>query len=246
MTKKTVIVTGAGRGLGLAITKSLLADGYYVVAISRSETAEITKLSDSNEACEFRQYDLLNTDDIADLSKSIIRDTSENNRPTIYGLVNNAAVGADGVLGTMHVTDIEKTIAINVLAPILLAKYFSRAMMMTATKGRIVNVGSIIGSTGYSGLSVYGATKAAMDGFSRSLSREVGKRGITVNTVAPGYMETEMTVGLLEKLDTIKRRSALKQFARPEDVAAMVSHIMGPMGERITGTVLTVDGGSTA
>lgn len=246
MTKKTVIVTGAGRGLGLAITKALLADGYYVVAVSRSETAEITKLSEANDACEFRQYDLLNTDGIAHFSKAIIRDTSENNRPTIYGLINNAAVGADGVLGTMHITDIEKTIAINVLAPILLAKYFSRAMMMTATKGRIINVGSIIGSTGYSGLSVYGATKAAMDGFSRSLSREVGKRGITVNTVAPGYMETDMTVGLLEKLDTIKRRSALKQFARPEDVAAMVTHIMGPMGERITGTILTVDAGSTA
>ena len=146
----------------------------------------------------------------------------------------------------MHKSDIEKTLAINVLAPILLAKYFSRAMMMTGTKGRIINIGSIIGSTGYSGLSVYGATKAAIDGFSRSLSREVGKRGITVNTIAPGYMETDMTVGLKEKLDTIKRRSALKEFARVSDVASMVAHVMGPMGERITGTVITVDGGSTA
>ena len=246
MTKKTVIVTGAGRGLGLAITKAMLADGFNVVAISRTQTVEILDLVEDCEACHFVQYDLCNTDGIANLSKSIIQTTAENNRPTIYGLVNNAAVGVDGVLGTLHVTDIEKAIAINILAPVLLTKYFSRAMMMTATKGRIVNIGSIIASTGYSGLSVYAATKAAMDGFSRSLSREVGKRGITVNTIAPGYMETEMTVGLKDKLETIKRRSALKQFARPDDVAGMVAYIMGPMGERITGTVLTVDGGSTA
>lgn len=246
MSKKTVIVTGAGRGLGLSIVETLLDEGYAVVAISRSETPEILELTKTNPLCNFIKYDLLDTDGIASLSKSIIRETSENQRPTIYGLVNNAAIGADGVLGTMHKSDIEKTLAINVLAPILLAKYFSRAMMMTGTKGRIINIGSIIGSTGYSGLSVYGATKAAIDGFSRSLSREVGKRGITVNTIAPGYMETDMTVGLKEKLDTIKRRSALKEFARVSDVASMVAHVMGPMGERITGTVITVDGGSTA
>ena len=110
----------------------------------------------------------------------------------IYGLVNNAAIGFDGSLALMHNSQIEQLLRVNTLSPIVLTKYVVRAMMAEGG-GRIVNVASIIGFTGYSGLSVYGATKASMIGFTRSLAREVGRLGVNVNAVAPGFMDTEMT-----------------------------------------------------
>jgi len=246
---KTVIVTGAGKGLGLDIVKVCLAEGYHVCAISRTFTDDIAALQKSHEETfEFIEYDLQNTDGISVLCKDIIKKSVQNGLPTIYGLVNNAAVGADGVLGTMHETEIQKAIDVNLTAPILMTKYLSRAMLLNADKGRIINVGSIIGSTGYSGLSVYGATKSALEGFTRSLAREIGRKGLTANVVAPGYMRTNMTQGLEEsgKLESIKRRSALRDFAPTEDVAQMVAYLLGPHAASITGTIFTVDAGSTA
>ena len=146
----------------------------------------------------------------------------------------------------MHETQISELIRVNIEAPILLTKYVSRSMLMKL-QGRIINVGSIIGSTGFNGLSVYGATKSAMGGFTRSLSRELGKAKITVNTVAPGYMQTAMTSGLQgSKLDSIKRRSPLGHLATVEDVAGMISYLLSDDAKNITGTTLTVDAGSTA
>ena len=244
---RTVVVTGAGRGLGVAVTKRMLADDFRVVAVSRSRTPEIERLLDTNDNLQFEEFDLADSDGIDGLCRKIIAESGPMDQNTIYGLVNNAAVGNDGVLGTMHKSEIEAILDINVKAPILLTKYLSRAMLATTCKGRIINIGSIIGSTGYSGLSVYGASKAALEGFSRSLSRELGRTGITVNVVAPGYMETDMTSSLQAgQLESIRRRSALRLFARPMDVANAVSYLMGPDGERVTGTVLTVDAGSTA
>jgi 3-oxoacyl-[acyl-carrier protein] reductase len=128
----------------------------------------------------------------------------------------------------------------------MLSKYAVRAMM-TRGEGRIVNISSIIGFTGYSGLSVYGATKAAMLGFTRSLAREVGRLGVTVNAVAPGFMETEMTAGMTdEQRGKIAKRSALQRLVDVEDVAASVTFLMSDAARNITGTVMTVDAGNTA
>ena len=119
--------------------------------------------------------------------------------------------------------------------------------MMTEGEGRIVNISSIIASTGYSGLSVYAATKASMLGFTRSLAREVGRLNVTVNAVAPGYMETDMTQSMTaEQRDKIAGRSALRRLAEVDDVANMVTFLMGDGGKNITGTVMTVDAGNTA
>jgi 3-oxoacyl-[acyl-carrier protein] reductase len=119
--------------------------------------------------------------------------------------------------------------------------------MMANGGGRIVNISSIVASTGYSGLSVYSATKASLVGFTRSLAREVGRCDITVNAIAPGFIDTEMTGGLDEpQRDQIARRSALGRFADVEDVARTVEFLLGPGARNITGTVLTVDAGSTA
>jgi 3-oxoacyl-[acyl-carrier protein] reductase len=119
--------------------------------------------------------------------------------------------------------------------------------MMADGAGRIVNMSSIIASTGYNGLSVYGATKAAATGFTRSLAREVGKLGITVNAIAPGFIDTELTGSLdAEGRRRIAGRSALRRLPEPCDVAAMVEYLLGEGGRNITGTVMTVDAGNTA
>ena len=137
----------------------------------------------------------------------------------LYGLVNNAALGTEGLLSNMHNSDIQKLVTLNTVSPIVLTKYAMRGMM-TAGAGRIVNISSIIGFTGYSGLSVYGATKASMLGFTRSLAREVGRMGVTVNAVAPGFMETEMTAGMTDdQRGKIAGRAALKRLVDVDDVA---------------------------
>jgi len=238
--KKTVIVTGARKGLGLAISQRLVADGYKVIAVARSESPALEELCKSNQAF-FEKFDLA---DIDKIHAWIIELTKKHGR--IYGLVNNAAIGADGVLATMHERDIEHSLRVNLQSPIVLTKCVSRSMLL-AGSGRIVNISSIIASTGFSGLSVYAATKSGLIGFSKSLSRELGKAGITVNCIAPGYMDTDMTKGLGgDKLLSIKRRSPSGKLASVESVAASVSYLLGDGGEMITGTTITVDAGSTA
>jgi 3-oxoacyl-[acyl-carrier protein] reductase len=142
--------------------------------------------------------------------------------------------------------EIETLLRVNTLAPIVLTKYVVRGMMAEG-RGRIVNLASIIASTGYNALSVYAATKASMIGFTRSLAREVGRVGVTVNAIAPGFIDTAMTEGLAD--DQRKRivdRSALRRLAEVEDVANMTAFLIGETGRNITGTVMTVDAGSTA
>jgi 3-oxoacyl-[acyl-carrier protein] reductase len=238
---RTVLVTGASRGLGLAICDRLLRDGYRVVGLSRQKSdaydALVARYSDR---ATFHPADLTEIDDIPSLARQLTH-----THGPLWGLVNNAGIGNDGVLATMHQSEIDQVIRSNLLAPIILTKYVSRAML-AQREGRIVNVSSIIASTGFSGLSVYAASKAGLEGFTRSLSRELGKRGITVNCVAPGYMETDMTQALQgEKLEAIRRRAPLG-LPLPEDAAGAVAYFLGDDGAKVTGTIVTVDGGSTA
>ena len=244
---RNVIVTGGSRGLGLAIAKQLVADGYSVVAIARRETKplleEIARASAGDAgALAFVPFDFADLDTIPDLAARLKKQFG-----APYGLVNNAAIGTEGLLATMHNSQIEVLLRINVTAPILLTKYVVRNMMAAGGGGRVVNISSIIGSTGYSGLSVYGSTKAALIGFTKSLAREVGRLGITVNAVAPGFMSTEMTASL-DAGDRAKvaRRAALLRLAEVEDVAHAVSYLLGEKAGNITGTVVTVDAGATA
>jgi 3-oxoacyl-[acyl-carrier protein] reductase len=161
-------------------------------------------------------------------------------------LVNNAALGLDGTLAMMHNSQIERLIRMNTLLPIVLTKYVVRHMMADGG-GRVVNVASILGFKGYSGLSVYGATKASIIGFTRSLAREVGRLGVNVNAIAPGFLETDMTKGLEGgRREEVARRSALRRFPDVEDVADAIEFLLGAKSKNITGTVLTVDAGSTA
>ncbi len=189
----------------------------------------------------FVPFDLAVLEGIAEL----VREMKAAHGP-LYGLVNNAALGTEGLLSTMHNSEIEKLVRLNTLSPIVLTKYAVRGMM-AAGEGRIVNISSIIASTGYSGLSVYGATKASLLGLTRSLAREVGRLGVTVNAVAPGFMDTEMTGSMTdEQRARIANRAALKRLVEVEDVAAGVAFLMSDAARNITGTVLTVDAGNTA
>ena len=240
---RNVLVTGGTRGVGLAVASRLAADGYRVFALGRKESEALTKAIAGVPAgvLNFVPFDLMQVDVIPDL----VREMKAEHGP-FYGLVNNAALGTEGLLSNMHNSEIEKLIKLNTVSPVVLTKYVVRGMM-TAGEGRIVNISSIIASTGYSGLTVYGATKAAMLGFTRSLAREVGRLGINVNAVAPGFMDTEMTRSMTTgQRVKIASRAALKRLAEVEDVASIVAYLMSDAARNITGTVMTVDAGNTA
>ncbi|MBV8307539.1 MAG: SDR family oxidoreductase [Gammaproteobacteria bacterium] len=242
---RNVIVTGASRGLGLAIATALVAGGYRVLAIARTRSAELEALESAaagpgRGALQFYPFDLLETAALAQLV-SRLRQVGPP-----YGLVNNAGLGTAGVLAMMRDEQIETLVRLNTLSPILLTRHVVRAMM-SERAGRIVNLSSIVAATGYQALSVYSATKASLIGFTRSLAREVGPLGITVNAVAPGFVDTAMTQALEPKQrEQIIRRSALRRLPEATDVAAAVEFLLSEQARNITGTTMTVDAGSTA
>jgi 3-oxoacyl-[acyl-carrier protein] reductase len=243
---RNVIVTGASRGLGLAIAAALAASGHRVLAVARSESEQLRAVMASAAQAgtgevQFHAFDLLDTAAIAGFVSHLRQSAGP-----LFGLVNNAGIGTSGVLALMREEEIETLIRLNTLAPIVLTKYVVRSMM-SERAGRIVNVSSIVGATGYHALSVYSATKASLMGFTRSLAREVGQLGITVNAVAPGFVDTEMTRELGDKQrEQIIRRSALRRLPEVADVAATVDFLLSEKARNITGTTLTVDAGNTA
>ncbi|MGH8327513.1 MAG: SDR family NAD(P)-dependent oxidoreductase, partial [Steroidobacteraceae bacterium] len=226
---RNVLVTGGSRGLGLAIASRLASSGYRVVALARSETqelrAEIERVAalrrpgasggqdgqvGERGELRFRACDLAEIEAIGALVGELRRETGP-----LYGLVNNAGLGTAGLLSMMRDGDIEALIRLNTLSPLVLTKYVVRSMM-AERQGRIVNISSIVAASGYKALSAYSATKASLEGFTRSLAREVGQLGITVNAVAPGFVDTAMTHTLEPKeREQIMRRSALRRMAEP-------------------------------
>jgi len=243
---RSVLVTGASRGLGLGIARRLAASGYRAIALARRPTDQLTAaIAEAGRAgsgaLHFAPFDLSAIGGLPRMVNALRKEFGP-----MHGLVNNAAIAFDGALALMPNSQIERLVRMNTLSPIVLTKYVVRSMMADGG-GRIVNVASIIGFTGYSGLSVYGATKASMIGFTRSLAREVGRMGVNVNAVAPGFMRTEMTRELdAGQLEQIARRSALRHLPNVDDVAHAVEFLLGDKAKSITGTVLTVDAGNTA
>jgi 3-oxoacyl-[acyl-carrier protein] reductase len=241
---RNVLVTGGSRGIGLAIASRLASCGYRVIALARSETKELRAamaVPEHEGRLTFHAYDLTRTAGIGALVAELRRQVGP-----LYGLVNNAGLGTAGLLSMMRDPDIEALIHLNTLAPLVLTKYVVRSMM-AEREGRIVNISSIVASSGYKGLSAYSATKAALEGFTRSLAREVGQVGITVNAVAPGFVDTAMTHVMTDgEREQIARRSALRRMVEPKDVASAVEYLLGDESRNITGVVLTVDAGNTA
>jgi 3-oxoacyl-[acyl-carrier protein] reductase len=243
---RNVIVSGGTRGLGLAMSRALAAAGYRVIALARKNSDELSSASRAaveagQGAIEFRACDLSDSSAIGPLVRAVRTDFGP-----VYGLINNAGLGTSGLLSTMRDKEVRRLIELNTVSPILLSKYVVKSMM-AQREGRIVNIASIVASTGYSGLSVYSASKASLIGFTYSLAREVGSLGITVNALAPGFIATEMTHELSDaQREKIARRSALQRMAEPIDVARSIEYLLGDAGRNITGTVITIDAGNTA
>jgi 3-oxoacyl-[acyl-carrier protein] reductase len=239
---RNVLVTGGSRGLGLAIATRLASGGYRVVALARSETEELRAATARyGEALLFQACDLADTTGIGAMVGELRRRVGP-----LYGLVNNAGLGTAGLLSMMRDPDIEALVRLNTLAPLVLTKYVARSMM-AERDGRIVNISSVVASSGYKALAAYSATKASLEGFTRSLARELGQLGITVNAVAPGFIDTAMTHSLTDsEREQITRRSALRRMVDPDDVAGAVEYLLGDNARNITGITLTVDAGNTA
>ena len=240
---RTVIVTGGSRGLGAGIVQSFLDSGDRVASCSRSTTPQV-KEWESDPTCADRF--LFVEADIADREQSTaFVQAVVDQWGGIDVLVNNAGVARDGVLALFSDEDSDTVIDLNLKATIHLTKRVVRNML-NHDGGCIVNISSIVGLTGYRGLTVYSATKAALDGFTRSLARELGSRKITVNSVASGYLKTEMSHGLDDaQLNQIVRRTPAGRLGEPDDIARAIQFLVDGHNNWLTGQVLVVDGGLT-
>jgi 3-oxoacyl-[acyl-carrier protein] reductase len=243
---RNVIVTGGSRGLGLGIATRLALAGDQVITVARQESDQLNAaMRDVRDhgtgKLHFRPFDLNEVAALPGLVKELRREFG-----ALNALVNNAGIGTSGVLAIMPDPMTEQLLRLNVLSPITLTKYVVRSMMADNSGKRIVNIASVVASTGYSGLSVYAASKAALVGFTRSLARELGTLGITVNAIAPGFIDTDLTRDMKDiQRDQIIRRSALRRLPEISDVADVVEFLLSDKASNITGTVLTVDAGNT-
>lgn len=241
---RVAVITGGSRGLGAGIVQAYLDAGYRVATCARSRTEQVDAWEADPAVAErfhFSTADVSNRDDDAAFIGAVAQRWGR-----IDILINNAGVARDGILATAQADDVDTVIDLNLKGTLEITQLVSRRMLSQGS-GHIVNVSSIVGLSGYRGLAVYSATKAALDGMTRSLARELGSRGIIVNSVAPGYLRTEMSHGLDEdQLQQIVRRTPAGRLGEPEDIARLCMFLTSEDNTYITGQVLVADGGLTA
>ena len=244
MSSQVVVITGGSRGLGAGIVESFLQAGHTVATCSRSATDRTDGWAADPELKGrflFEAVDIVNGDACGLFIDKVVAEFGR-----IDVLVNNAGIARDGVIALMGDEDIDTVLDLNLKATFVMTRQVVRRMLLART-GRIINISSVVGTSGYRGLSVYSASKAGLDGFTRSLARELGSRGITVNSVAPGYLRTEMSHGLDEsQLEQIARRTPAGRLGEPEDIGSVIRFLASPDAGFLTGQTIVVDGGLTA
>lgn len=240
---RVVIVTGGSRGLGAGLVRSYLESGDRVATCSRSITPEVEAWQADPDVADrffFQPADLSRAADAESFVKAVVERWGH-----VDVLVNNAGVARDGILGLFSDDDVDTVVDLNIKGTIYMCRLVSRRML-ARNSGTIVNISSIVGRSGYRGLAVYSATKAALDGLTRALARELGSRGITVNGIAPGYLRTEMSHGLDEQqLQQIVRRTPAGRLGEADDIARACQFLTDPRNTYMTGQVIVVDGGLT-
>lgn len=238
MDKKLAIVTGASRGIGRAIAEKLVADGFFVVGTATSDNgAEAISAYLGENGKGYK----LNVADAADIENFIKIIGDAHGTPAV--LVNNAGITRDNLLMRMKDDEWDDIIATNLTSVFRMSKAVLRGMMKVRY-GRIINISSVVGSTGNAGQTNYAAAKAGMVGFAKSMAKEVGSRGITVNTVAPGFIDTDMTKELSEEIKAALLSSiALGRLGQPQEIAHAVSFLASEHASYITGETLHVNGG---
>jgi len=236
-----VVVTGAGRGIGRAIALKFAAEGAEIACVSR--TAENSEKV-AGEVRALGRKAWAHAVDVADgaaVNAAAEKILAEAGRVDV--LINNAGVTRDGLLMRMSEADWDTVLDTNLKGAFLFTKALTRALLKQRS-GRIINVASIIGLIGNAGQCNYAASKAALIGFTKSAARELASRGITVNAIAPGFIETDMTAAVNEEWrKELLSKIPLNRFGQPEEIADAALFLAGPAGRYITGQVLTVDGG---
>lgn len=239
MTQRIALVTGASRGIGQAIAKRLANEGYLVIGTATSEKGAaavndyLQELGGAGRVLNVQEAEQINQ----------LFDSIEKEFGNVQVLVNNAGITQDGLLMRMDDNAWERVLDVNLTSVFRTSKRAIKGMMK-ARQGRIINITSVVAAMGNAGQTNYTASKAGIEGFTRSLAREIGSRQITVNCVAPGFIDTDMTSELDEALiQSMLNAVPLARLGKPEDIAAAVNFLASEEAGYITGTVLDVNGG---
>ena len=241
MQARNALVTGASRGIGQSVAVALAEAGHRVFCVSTSSGGcdeTVAQCRELGAEAQALAGDISDAEAVVGMAKTVTEEVS-----TLHCLVNNAGITRDGLFMRMSDEDFDRVVAVNLRGAFLTCRAFARAMVK-GRFGRIVNVGSVVGVTGNAGQANYAASKAGLIGFSKALARELGGRRVTVNVVAPGFIETDMTQGLDEEVRAAALQNIpLNRFGTTQDVAAAVRFLCSDAASYITGQVLLVDGG---